>query len=295
MSVSIPFKRESLSKAALKGPAAGTRIVSIPFKRESLSKGRIRELVKSTEGKGFNSLQTGKPIQRIGTKSNATSTTIVLFQFPSNGKAYPKPLGKSPWKIGKTFQFPSNGKAYPKSRYSRTAVQRRVRVSIPFKRESLSKANHHESPNRASWEKEFQFPSNGKAYPKVLWWMHRPLRIRHVSIPFKRESLSKVSWSWLTTRQACWMNCFNSLQTGKPIQRVFTFWYWAGWCVVSIPFKRESLSKVRDEHSTEEMCKGFNSLQTGKPIQRSTADNEAGFWWCVSIPFKRESLSKASC
>ena len=42
----------------------------------------------------------------------------IEFQFPSNGKAYPKEfiqLRKEPIESPK-FQFPSNGKAYPKRR-----------------------------------------------------------------------------------------------------------------------------------------------------------------------------------
>ena len=85
------------------------------------------------------------------------------------------------------FQFPSNGKAYPKKTQILTGVAAFVRfnslqtgkriqrlssvfnpdaylVSIPFKRESVSKVFH------GNWRKgmprTFQFPSNGKAYPK---------------------------------------------------------------------------------------------------------------------------------
>ena len=62
-------------------------------------------------------------------------------------------------------------------------------VSIPYERESLSKviAGHgHAKPDH-----QFQFPTNGKAYPKA------------------RRQL------WKTTMVVG----FNSLRTGKPIQR----------------------------------------------------------------------------
>ena len=61
---------------------------------------------------------------------------------------------------------------------------------------------------------------------------------------------------------------------------------------VSIPFKRESVSKVlprQEEEIPEE--EGFNSLQTGKCIQRVDA-SASGLQHSVSIPFKRESVSK---
>ena len=206
-----------------------------------------------------------------------------------------------------------------------------VLVSIPFKRESLSKdyADERFNMQRHPWQR---MPNNPGQYEVII-----------VSIPFKRESLSKAM-------QRIWHGCmiwkisFNSLQTGKPIQRPS-----AGGgkskaeIRVSIPFKRESLSKVNGDNprilagahdvsipfKRESLSKeinpkmvsvwefSFNSLQTGKPIQRDTAENEDvlvfGFnslqtgkpiqslipttrMRCmshlVSIPFKRESLSK---
>ena len=37
-----------------------------------------------------------------------------MFQFPSNGKAYPKFSNRAAINAKNEFQFPSNGKAYPK-------------------------------------------------------------------------------------------------------------------------------------------------------------------------------------
>ena len=61
-------------------------------------------------------------------------------------------------------------------------------VSIPFNRESLSKENATELPEE--FVESFQFPSNGKAYPKTLH--------------------DKVGIGGLPS--------FHSLQPGKPIQ-----------------------------------------------------------------------------
>ena len=61
--------------------------VSIPFKRESVSKGY---------------------------GNSAGCEPVLLFQFPSNGKVYPK---TNPMRViapDPGFQFPSNGKVYPK-------------------------------------------------------------------------------------------------------------------------------------------------------------------------------------
>ena len=115
----------------------------------------------------------------------------------------------------------------------------RGQVSIPFKRESVSKVsflflslfmtksfNSLQTGKRIQsmigytndgLDKLFQFPSNGKAYPKTRTFF-RDHRRREVSIPFKRESVSKVEENpTITVRQD----------------------------IVSIPFKRESVSKGR--------------------------------------------------
>ena len=137
----------------------------------------------------FNSLQTGKRIQR--TENILGSQRKKKFQFPSNGKAYPKPIKKEC-----------------------SGCRCSQRVSIPFKRESVSKvgsthdpispakkrfnslqtgkriqrSNQRESQKRLS---PFQFPSNGKAYPKGSKTKTQCRLSNVVSIPFKRESVSK--------------------------------------------------------------------------------------------------------
>ena len=115
---------------------------------------------------------------------------ILTFQFPSNGKAYPKQPCSSCSRGCLKFQFPSNGKAYPKYLTDRTLCLRK-RVSIPFKRESISKVITIAMGKGTNDQKlKFQFPSNGKAYPK---------------------SICAVACDKAGYR-------FNSLQTGKHIQ-----------------------------------------------------------------------------
>ena len=71
-----------------------------------------------------------------------------------------------------------------------------------------------------------------------------------VSIPFKRESVSKGKlWNFQTCRQCC----FNSLQTGKRIQSL---------TVAALQSAEWS----------------FNSLQTGKRIQRDPILHIVGPW-----------------
>ena len=162
----------------------------------------------------FNSLQTGKHIQRASTTVDERDD--IAFQFPSNGKAYPKAFFDiALWSIEVwKFQFPSNGKAYPKGRneeynchnnqvsipFKRESISKvppssshagvNLPVSIPFKRESISKVDVELGDLKP--DQVFQFPSNGKAYPKTSTGMVRYELDRLVSIPFKRETISKV-------------------------------------------------------------------------------------------------------
>ena len=163
--VSIPFKRESLSKVTSKRiPPQNPHCVSIPFKRESLSKGRCLHIPQRPRNRCFNSLQTGKPIQ--SNAMNVVATPKVGFNSLQTGKPIQRHYKSLTQRKIAKFQFPSNGKAYPKN--------------------ELQAKN-----NELTQIKMFQFPSNGKAYPK--------------SIPLRTSSPER--WS------------FNSLQTGKPIQR----------------------------------------------------------------------------
>ena len=61
---------------------------------------------------------------------------------------------------------------------------------------------------------------------------------------------------------------FNSLQTGKYIQRIEPGEETADEIeIVSIPFKRESISKDCIRRGCANLLTCFNSLQTGKYIQ----------------------------
>ena len=88
------------------------------------------------------------------------------------------------------FQFPTNGKAYPKATLE--DAQRIVWnvVSIPYEREGISKEGKNENPFSLSF--------------------HR------VSIPYEREGISKV-FCFLFMCIARYVS-FNSLRTGRHIQ-----------------------------------------------------------------------------
>ena len=67
---------------------------------------------------GFNSLQTGRHIQSLAMSFAAEAGLL-------------------------EFQFPSNGKAYPKEEVTMAGIFLSIFVSIPFKREGISKGVLH--------------------------------------------------------------------------------------------------------------------------------------------------------
>ena len=64
------------------------------------------------------------------------------------------------------FQFPTNGKAYPKEAVILGKLGVVENVSIPYEREGISKVNSGVFMYKHM--EEFQFPTNGKAYPKNI-------------------------------------------------------------------------------------------------------------------------------
>ena len=192
--VSIPFKRESIYKVrSRRWMVLQRKAVSIPFKRESIYKALKVSAKPSPALTSFNSLQTGKHIQRRNPITTCEGKAV-MFQFPSNGKAYTKLYNlykrrytkcvyqsfnslqtgkhiqsKRNWdkRLDKMqFQFPSNGKAYTKWSECESSSPVVRQVSIPFKRESIYKAIYAFT-NCITENLEFQFPSNGKAYTKL--------------------------------------------------------------------------------------------------------------------------------
>ena len=134
--VSIPFKRESVSEPG-DIPSQGHWHVS-GF--NSLQTGKRiwteKEMLDLRLRQGFNSLQTGK---RIWTCLGYRKRYCPGFQFPSNGKAYLNwKKYRQPQVSKRRFQFPSNGKAYLNWGGTIALAITHLRVSIPFKRESVS-------------------------------------------------------------------------------------------------------------------------------------------------------------
>ena len=144
------------------------------------------------------------------------------------------------------FQFPSNGKAYPKvDAVEKCGDMGGDGVSIPFKRESLSKGGLRSDAIHRYFQRKFQFPSNGKAYPKwYRYWAIYRFWKRLFQFPSNGKAYPKESIWIRPSHEPGNYHGFNSLQTGKPIQRKHqpkNLWLIL---FVSIPFKRESLSKA---------------------------------------------------
>ena len=92
-----------------------------------------------------------------------------------------------------------------------------LEVSIPFKRESVSKVCSFGGD--AIYIPMFQFPSNGKAYPKegMIHGMEHELFHFGFQFPSNGKAYPKVMEP--TETEEATLLGFNSLQTGKRIQR----------------------------------------------------------------------------
>ena len=90
-----------------------------------------------------------------------------MTQFPSNGKAYPKQYGNSLVSaVAQSFNSLQTGKRIQRKWCPSSLRPRFPYVSIPFKRESVSKGIGMATVVDSGTK--FQFPSNGKAYPKLI-------------------------------------------------------------------------------------------------------------------------------
>ena len=238
MPVSIPFKRESVSKGELAGGGVILLNVSIPFKRESVSKvGSVLSVEYSISvsipfkresvSKANRSVTTPQPIgtsvsipfKRESVSKEALreelSWWVIKFQFPSNGKAYPKALIAGEvfgWRL--RVSIPFKRESVSKGTFLATIVAGIKGVSIPFKRESVSKGQSIRRTPRFS--SLFQFPSNGKAYPKTQIPAEEVtgVQINAFQFPSNGKAYPKQS----TAKGLFCPASFNSLQTGKRIQ-----------------------------------------------------------------------------
>ena len=174
------------------------------------------------------------------------------------------------------FQFPSNGKVYSKDQ-EKCPGSSQSQVSIPFKRESVFKGE--ELPQLIEYlinQQEFQFPSNGKVYSKFLE-RKRGTKLESVSIPFKRESVFKVT-RFSHHKEASWAS-FNSLQTGKCIQsESITKNSAKHGYAFQFPSNGKVYSKEIRAAAIRAAAMSFNSLQTGKCIQRDPILSPVGPW-----------------
>ena len=154
-------------------------------------------------------------------------------------------------------------------RYMERLINHATRKRFEFCFNSLQTGRYMESliakhPNIPA-KHLFQFPSNGKVHGKSYEVMEE-VEEELVSIPFKREGTWKAPCNSPTKH--C-LPCFNSLQTGRYMERMWWKKVKMLSRFVSIPFKREGTWKAL--LTGEVMCGvyplRFNSLQTGRYME----------------------------
>ena len=166
------------------------------------------------------------------------------------------------------FQFPSNGKAYLNFRFPNSRLYFNPRVSIPFKRESISELGKKAIEARTEL---FQFPSNGKAYLNFAEECKRSIHIL-VSIPFKRESISERFYVWFSAWKTSKVSIPFKRESISELHILPTHWH-IGLFWVSIPFKRESISELGSYSDTPygRVEEGFQFPSNGKAYLNAQA------------------------
>ena len=170
-----------------------------------------------------------------------TEDGIISFNSLQTGKCIQRKYLSYLFYTSNWFQFPSNGKVYSESEFTMSLSFSATWFQFPSNGKVYSEIS---SNGTGTANKVFQFPSNGKVYSELLI---------------------------IESPEAPLQNGFNSLQTGKCIQR------------------------NRTNEETEADLESFNSLQTGKCIQSQEGSvfSEQGSDQ-VSIPFKRESVFRVT-
>ena len=188
----------------------------------------------------FHSLQTGKHIASRTCWTPSLRKICCRFHSLQTGKRMASDENLFTGFTNIMFPFPSNGKVHRKSSVGWYLLLLSL-VSIPFKRESASQGTATRwTPREISIV--FPFPSNGK--------VHRKNTIL--------QTLQQMTES------------FHSLQTGKPIARWKRSIRKGYDCVVSIPFKRESLSQVNRRSWAVPQYQVFPFPSNGKAYRKSS-------------------------
>ena len=143
-------------------------------------------------------------------------------------------------------------------------------VSIPFKREGVSK--RYEGGMSVAKKREFLFPSSGKAFPNTSSVVTLPfLKICSVSIPFKREGVSKPIM--MSTAPAWRRRCFYSLQPGRRFQTSTNSIVTTVTCLCFYSLQPGRRFQTHNVYVDENPTVSFYSLQPGRRFQTFLLSN----------------------
>ena len=205
----FPSNGKVSPKEATKDKSEKPKVVSIPFQWESVSKAGKKETKECKRQSSFDSLRSGKCLQRTVISSSG-STSIICFDSLRSGKCLQRTDAAAMIRAinDPEFRFPSIGKVSPKLHCT---VIPHDKLEIP----------------------EFRFPSIGKVSPKqcTLWGSCDHIQ---VSIPFARESVSKEVEEQYKAKSE--VESFDSLRAGKCLQSTYQHHPWnRGICLFRFP------------------------------------------------------------
>ena len=142
-----------------------------------------------TRKRSFNSLQTGKCIQRQRISTYTSGNKV--FQFPSNGKVYSENyMNGDIFQSTVQFQFPSNGKVYSETMNTFGKSHEEIVFQFPSNGKVYSEGADDDDGNN---ETCFNSLQTGKCIQSTTMDTNPSERFWRVSIPFKRESVFRGS------------------------------------------------------------------------------------------------------
>ena len=158
----------------------------------------------------FNSLQTGRHIQTIGTHVNLLIPGEGFNSLQTGRHIQTRTQYKTTYKAF-YVSIP-----FKRGRHIQTRLICTIRmlncVSIPFKREGTFRRSNF---FRNHEHNMFQFPSNGKAHSDTL-----QTRTTRTSSSFNSLQTGRHIQTWRSMHGVDEGSCFNSLQTGRHIQTI---------------------------------------------------------------------------
>ena len=264
----FPSNGKEHGKTRNDGHRHARKHVSIPFKREGAWKATTSEDCTQCFSLSFNSLQTGRSMERKEFVPAVGQEPFVSIPFKREGAWKDQRSNPANWATdGICFNSLQTGRSMESDEQTGQALEDYIVVSIPFKREGAWKDRIFVQSFGEGMDESFNSLQTGRSMERAQTKMAIRLRKMSVSIPFKREGAWKVKMACLYKQHSTMS--FNSLQTGRSMERPGRRNCFRKVITVSIPFKREGAWKVIAQTVNADIERMFQFPSNGKEHGKS--------------------------